>query len=157
MSDENSDALSFATNERMLKYYGRRPVYIYSYFVYLCLLAVSALAPNLAVFLPVRLLSGYFASVTIGKDWDVCDTVSCPGLLTSNSKLRGDHRRSLSPSRYWSGYVLVPLGGHLRISVWLLYDVLCGPPQRLARRLLGLACYLWQPMGYHDGLTNILW
>ncbi|KAL2285021.1 hypothetical protein FJTKL_08547 [Diaporthe vaccinii] len=49
------------------EYYGRRPVYIYSYFVYLCLLAASAVAPNLAVFLPVRLLSGYFASVTIAN------------------------------------------------------------------------------------------
>lgn len=53
---------------KVRQYYGRRPVYIYSYFVYLCLLAASALAPNLAVFLPVRLLSGYFASVTIGKE-----------------------------------------------------------------------------------------
>ncbi|KAL1879177.1 hypothetical protein Daus18300_001756 [Diaporthe australafricana] len=50
------------------EYYGRRPVYIYSYFIYLCLLAASAVAPNLAVFLPVRLLSGYFASVTIGEE-----------------------------------------------------------------------------------------
>ncbi|POS72548.1 major facilitator superfamily transporter [Diaporthe helianthi] len=49
------------------EYYGRRPVYIYSYFVYLCLLALSALAPTLVVFLPVRLLSGYFASVTIAN------------------------------------------------------------------------------------------
>lgn len=49
------------------KYYGRSPVYIYAYFVYLCLLAASAVSTSLAVFLPVRLLSGYFASVTIGK------------------------------------------------------------------------------------------
>lgn len=51
----------------LVQYYGRRPVYIYSYFVFLCLLAASAVSPNLAVFLPVRLLSGYFASVTIAN------------------------------------------------------------------------------------------
>lgn len=42
-------------------------MYVYSYFIYLCLLAVSAVSPSLAVFLPVRLLSGYFASVTIAN------------------------------------------------------------------------------------------
>lgn len=51
----------------MLQYYGRRPVYVYSYFIYLCLLAASALSPTLAVFLVVRLFSGYFASVTIAN------------------------------------------------------------------------------------------
>lgn len=51
----------------MPQYYGRRPVYIYSYFIYLCLLAASALSPTLAIFLVVRLLSGYFASVTIAN------------------------------------------------------------------------------------------
>ncbi|CAN8101587.1 unnamed protein product [Discula destructiva] len=49
------------------EYYGRRPIYIYSYFVYLCLLAASAVSPSLGIFLPVRLLSGYFASVTIAN------------------------------------------------------------------------------------------
>lgn len=49
------------------EYYGRSPVYIYAYFIYLCLLAASAVSPSLAVFLPVRLLSGYFASVTIAN------------------------------------------------------------------------------------------
>lgn len=55
----------------MHQYYGRSPVYIYSYFIYLCLLAASAVSQSLAVFLPVRLLSGYFASVTIGKGYGV--------------------------------------------------------------------------------------
>lgn len=58
---------SFPFTDHGSQYYGRRPVYIYSYFVYLCLLAASATAPSLAVFLPVRLLSGYFASVTIAN------------------------------------------------------------------------------------------
>ncbi|KUI59671.1 Caffeine resistance protein 5 [Cytospora mali] len=49
------------------EYYGRSPVYIYSYSIYLCLLAASAVSPNLGVFLPVRLLSGYFSSVTIAN------------------------------------------------------------------------------------------
>ncbi|KAJ4424406.1 hypothetical protein N0V82_000927 [Gnomoniopsis sp. IMI 355080] len=49
------------------EYYGRRPVYIYSYFIYLCLLAASAVSPTLVTFLVVRLLSGYFASVTIAN------------------------------------------------------------------------------------------
>lgn len=51
----------------VLQYYGRRPVYIHSYFIYLCLLAASALSPTLAIFLVVRLFSGYFASVTIAN------------------------------------------------------------------------------------------
>lgn len=42
-------------------------MYIYSYFIFLCLLAASAVSPSLAVFLPVRVLSGYFASVTIAN------------------------------------------------------------------------------------------
>ncbi|OJD36225.1 polyamine transporter [Diplodia corticola] len=49
------------------EYYGRRPIYIYSYFVFLCCLAASAVVPNLAVFIPVRIISGYFASVTIAN------------------------------------------------------------------------------------------
>lgn len=51
----------------ILQYYGRRPCYIYSYGTFLVLLAVSALAPNLAIFLPARVLSGYFASVTVAN------------------------------------------------------------------------------------------
>lgn len=49
------------------QYYGRRPCYIYSYGIFLVLLAVSAVAPSLAVFLPARVLSGYFASVTVAN------------------------------------------------------------------------------------------
>ncbi|KAL1638938.1 hypothetical protein SLS58_008396 [Diplodia intermedia] len=47
------------------EYYGRRPIYIYSYFIFLCCLAASAVVPSLAVFIPIRIVSGYFASVTI--------------------------------------------------------------------------------------------
>lgn len=90
--------ITFAADKWISQYYGRRPVYIYSYFVYLCLLAVSAVAPNLAVFLPVRLLSGYFASVTIGEIQDQHKATLAPTLLTQNSKLRGHHCRSLPPT-----------------------------------------------------------
>ncbi|KAK0650442.1 Efflux pump FUB11 [Lasiodiplodia hormozganensis] len=49
------------------EYYGRRPIYIYSYFIFLCCLAASALAPSLAFFTPIRIFSGYTASVTIAN------------------------------------------------------------------------------------------
>ncbi|EKG17153.1 Sugar transporter conserved site [Macrophomina phaseolina MS6] len=49
------------------EYYGRRPIYIYAYFIFLVCLAASALVPSLAVFIPIRLLSGYFSSVTIAN------------------------------------------------------------------------------------------
>lgn len=48
--------------------FGRSPVYIGSYFVYLCLLLATATAPaTLLGFLPLRFLSGLFSSVTIAN------------------------------------------------------------------------------------------
>ncbi|KAF4308183.1 Sugar transporter conserved site [Botryosphaeria dothidea] len=49
------------------EYYGRRPIYVYAYFIFLVCLAASAMVPNLGVFIPIRLLSGYFSSVTIAN------------------------------------------------------------------------------------------
>lgn len=49
------------------KYFGRSPVYIVSYGVFLFLLAGTALVQDLAGFLVLRTLSGIFSSATVGK------------------------------------------------------------------------------------------
>ncbi|KAF2091938.1 MFS multidrug transporter-like protein [Saccharata proteae CBS 121410] len=49
------------------QYYGRCPLYIIPYGIYLCFLLGTALAPNLGGFLVLRILSGYFSSVTIAN------------------------------------------------------------------------------------------
>lgn len=48
------------------EYYGRSPIYIGSYGVFLLLLVGTALVQNLGGFLALRILSGLFSSVTIG-------------------------------------------------------------------------------------------
>lgn len=49
------------------EYYGRRPIYVVSYGIFLILLLVSSFAPNLPIFLILRVFSGYFSSVTISN------------------------------------------------------------------------------------------
>ncbi|KAK8243193.1 major facilitator superfamily domain-containing protein [Phyllosticta capitalensis] len=49
------------------EYFGRRPIYIYSYGIFLLFLMATALAPSVGVFLVFRIFSGYFASVTIAN------------------------------------------------------------------------------------------
>lgn len=49
------------------EYYGRSPIYITSYGVYLFFVLGTALVKNLAGFLVLRFLSGWFASVTIAN------------------------------------------------------------------------------------------
>jgi MFS family permease len=49
------------------EYYGRRPVYVVSYGIFLVLLLVSSLARSVPLFLLLRVLSGYFSSVTISN------------------------------------------------------------------------------------------
>jgi len=49
------------------EYFGRRPVYVYSYAVFLLLLLGTTFMESLAGFLVLRLFSGYFASVTISN------------------------------------------------------------------------------------------
>jgi len=48
------------------EYFGRSPIYIISYGVFLLFLLGSALVKNLGGFLVLRILSGIFSSVTIG-------------------------------------------------------------------------------------------
>ena len=49
------------------EYYGRSPIYIFSYGIYLLLLAGTASVQDLGGFLILRLLSGLFSSVTIAN------------------------------------------------------------------------------------------
>lgn len=49
------------------EYFGRSPIYIFSYGVFLLFLVGTALVKNLGGFLVLRFLSGLFAAVTIGR------------------------------------------------------------------------------------------
>lgn len=49
------------------EYFGRSPIYITSYGVFLAFLLGTALVQNLGGFLVLRLLSGLFSAVTIGE------------------------------------------------------------------------------------------
>ncbi|KAF3008857.1 hypothetical protein E8E13_010965 [Curvularia kusanoi] len=49
------------------EYYGRRPVYIFSYGTFLLLLLATTYVESLAPFLFLRLFSGYFSSTTISN------------------------------------------------------------------------------------------
>lgn len=49
------------------EYFGRRPVYIFSYAIFLLMLLATTAVENLPGFLVLRLLSGYFSSVTISN------------------------------------------------------------------------------------------
>jgi MFS family permease len=49
------------------EYYGRRPIYIYSYAIFLLLLLATSYVDSLALFLVLRTFSGYFSSVTISN------------------------------------------------------------------------------------------
>lgn len=49
------------------EYFGRRPVYVISYAIFLLLLLGTTYVENLGGFLVLRLLSGYFSSVTISN------------------------------------------------------------------------------------------
>lgn len=49
------------------EYFGRRPVYVISYAIFLALLLGTTFAESLAGFLVLRLFSGYFSSVTISN------------------------------------------------------------------------------------------
>jgi len=49
------------------EYYGRRPVYIVSYGIFLLLLLATSYVESLAPFLVLRLFSGYFSSTTISN------------------------------------------------------------------------------------------
>ncbi|KAF2713444.1 MFS general substrate transporter [Pleomassaria siparia CBS 279.74] len=49
------------------EYFGRRPIYIYSYAIFLLLLLGTSTTNNLALFLVLRVFSGYFSSVTISN------------------------------------------------------------------------------------------
>jgi MFS family permease len=49
------------------EYFGRSPIYIVSYAVYLLFIMATALVPNLGGFLALRFLSGLFSSVTIAN------------------------------------------------------------------------------------------
>jgi MFS family permease len=49
------------------EYYGRRPVYIVSYGIFLLLLLGTTYVENLGAFLVLRLFSGYFSSTTISN------------------------------------------------------------------------------------------
>ncbi|KAF2829971.1 MFS general substrate transporter [Ophiobolus disseminans] len=49
------------------EYYGRRPVYIVSYGIFLLLLLATSYVERLAPFLVIRLFSGYFSSTTISN------------------------------------------------------------------------------------------
>lgn len=49
------------------EYFGRRPVYVFSYGIFLLLLLGTTFVENLAGFLVLRVLSGYFSSVTISN------------------------------------------------------------------------------------------
>ncbi|KAL1605459.1 hypothetical protein SLS60_005009 [Paraconiothyrium brasiliense] len=49
------------------EYFGRRPVYVVSYAIFLLLLLGTTFVQNLGGFLALRILSGYFSSVTISN------------------------------------------------------------------------------------------
>lgn len=49
------------------EYYGRRPVYVVSYGIFLALLLATSYVEHLASFLVLRLFSGYFSSTTISN------------------------------------------------------------------------------------------
>ena len=49
------------------EYFGRSPIYIISYAVFLLFLMATALVQTLGGFLVLRLISGLFSSVTIGR------------------------------------------------------------------------------------------
>ncbi|KAF1962798.1 MFS general substrate transporter [Byssothecium circinans] len=49
------------------EYYGRRPVYVVSYAIFLLLLLGTTVVETLPAFLVLRLLSGYFSSVTVSN------------------------------------------------------------------------------------------
>lgn len=58
--------LSYQPNV-LIQYFGRTPLYIFPFALYLCFLVGTATAPNLGGFLPLRFLSGFFSSVTIAN------------------------------------------------------------------------------------------
>lgn len=49
------------------EYFGRRPVYVCSYGIFLCALLWTSYVENLGLFMVLRLFSGYFASTTISN------------------------------------------------------------------------------------------
>ncbi|KAF2016947.1 hypothetical protein BU24DRAFT_419990 [Aaosphaeria arxii CBS 175.79] len=49
------------------EYFGRRPIYVFSYGIFLVLLLGTTFVENLAVFFVLRFFSGYFSSVTISN------------------------------------------------------------------------------------------
>ncbi|KAF2798815.1 MFS general substrate transporter [Melanomma pulvis-pyrius CBS 109.77] len=49
------------------EYFGRRPIYVYSYAIFLLLLLGTSFTNSLALFLVLRTFSGYFSSVTISN------------------------------------------------------------------------------------------
>ncbi|KAF2658354.1 MFS general substrate transporter [Lophiostoma macrostomum CBS 122681] len=49
------------------EYYGRRPVYVVSYGIFLLILLASTFSHSVPVFMVLRVLSGYFSSVTISN------------------------------------------------------------------------------------------
>ena len=60
-------ALGPMTLAPLSEYYGRSPIYILSYGIYLLFVLGTALVKNLAGFLVLRFLSGWFAAVTIAN------------------------------------------------------------------------------------------
>ena len=60
-------ALGPMTLAPLSEYFGRSPIYIISYGIFLLFLVGTALVKNLGGFLALRIISGLFSSVTIGK------------------------------------------------------------------------------------------
>lgn len=67
------------------EFYGRSPVYLIGYFVFLLFIMASALAPDVGGFLPIRFICGLFASITIGTS---------AILFTSNVSLKIEQQTS---------------------------------------------------------------
>ena len=65
-------ALGPMTLAPLSEYYGRSPIYIISYGIFLLFLMATALVQSLGGFLVLRIISGLFSSVTIDK---------CPSFL----------------------------------------------------------------------------
>lgn len=97
------------------EYFGRSPIYIVSYGIFLLFLMATALVRTLGGFLILRLISGLFSSVTIGRLSLL--RFSQLGWFTLTFGLHSQFwrydRRCLRTSCYWYTHERIPLGSNV--------------------------------------------
>lgn len=133
------------------EYFGRSAIYIGSYGLCLTFFLGTALVQNLGGFLVLRLLSGLFSAVTIGKYPLFLSGSS--STLTSNrkcSKFRRYDRGLVATQRNGPSDEFLPVGSHVRFSLWLLSLFIHCAMARLAGYFLGTLRYLRGPMDPAD-------